>query len=388
MRRYIILAAAVFMQMCLGATYSWAVFVRPLKEITGLLQGTLQSPFSIFYFVFPLTLIFSDRILRWLGPRKASLLGGILFGGGWILASLGNHTFAFTAAGVGVLSGVGVGTVYLVPVTVGLAWFPEHKGLVTGITVAGFGGGAALFSQVAGWGMASAGISPYTMFLYLGIGYILIISLCGLTMVNPPDVKIKETIPLNYTVILKSKLFRALCLAMFAGLAAGLTVNANMKELTPLVSVKTGIMAVAFFAVANAIGRVIWGLIFDRIPPERAIQANLLSQAIVLTCSPFLLHSPAGLEVFAFLTGFNYGGILVLYASTIARVWGIERVSQVYGLLFSVHLIATFSPMAAGYAYDFTGSFTLPFVALVLLLLLATGVIQWNRKFFTTQSTG
>ena len=386
MKRYVILIAAVFMQMCLGATYSWAVFVRPLKEITGLMQGTLQSPFSIFYFVFPLTLIFSDKILRRLGPQKASLLGALLFGGGWILASLGNHTFILTAAGIGILAGIGVGTVYLVPVTVGLAWFPEHKGLVTGITVAGFGGGAALFSQVAGWGMTRMGISPYAMFLYLGICYVVIIGLCGLTMVNPPHVRMEETLPMDYKILLKSRLFKALCFAMFTGLAAGLTVNANMKELSPLAGVRVGIMAVALFAVANAIGRVVWGLIFDRISPERAIQANLLSQALVLTCSPLFLHSSAGLELFALLTGFNYGGILVLYASTIARVWGIERVSQVYGLLFSVHLIATFSPMAAGYAYDFTGSFALPFAALVLLLLTATGVIQWNRKSFAVQS--
>ncbi len=387
MRRYVILVAAVFMQMCLGATYSWAVFVRPLKELTGLMQGTLQSPFSIFYFVFPLTLIFSDRILRRLGPRNASLLGGILFGGGWMLASLGNYHFAMTAIGIGILAGIGVGTVYLVPVTVGLAWFPEHKGLVTGITVAGFGGGAALFSQVAGWGMARAGISPYMMFLYLGVCYIVIIGLCGLTMVNPPHVRIEATQPINTRTLLQNRLFLTLCFAMFTGLAAGLTVNANMKELSPLATVRTGIMAVALFAVANAIGRVIWGLIFDRITPERAIQANLLAQALVLIASPLLLHVPRGIELFALLTGFNYGGILVLYASTIARVWGIERVSQVYGLLFSVHLVATFSPMAAGYAYDFTGSFTVPFAALAFLLLAAAGIIQWNRASFSPEPT-
>jgi MFS family permease len=263
-RRYTILVAAVFMQMCLSATYSWAVFVRPLKEITGLMQGTLQSPFSIFYFVFPLTLIFSDKILRRLGPQKASLLGALLFGGGWILASLGNHTFILTAAGIGILAGIGVGTVYLVPVTVGLAWFPEHKGLVTGITVAGFGGGAALFSQVAGWGMTRMGISPYAMFLYLGICYVVIIGLCGLTMVNPPHVRMEETLPMDYKILLKSRLFKALCFAMFTGLAAGLTVNANMKELSPLAGVRVGIMAVALFAVANAIGRV-WGI--ERVSP-------------------------------------------------------------------------------------------------------------------------
>jgi len=382
MRRYLILVAAVLMQMCLGATYSWAVFVRPLKEMTGLLQGTLQTPFSVFYFVFPLTLIFSDRILRWWGPQKASLIGAILFGGGWILASQGLRHFSFIILGIGGLSGVGVGIVYLVPVTVGLAWFPNHKGLVTGITVAGFGGGAALFSQIAGWGMMKGGISPYTMFFLLGISYMITIGFCGLTMIQPPHVNLGEKLPIYYGKILKSRLFQALCFAMLTGLAAGLTVNANMKELDPAATIRTGILAVAFFSVANAIGRVVWGFVFDRVAPERAIQANLTAQALVLLSHPVFLDSSNGVIFFAFLTGFNYGGILVLYASTIARVWGIERVSQVYGLLFSVHLIATFSPMMAGYAYDFTGSFTLPFIVLAAFLLTATGMVQWNRSSF------
>jgi len=385
-RRYIILIAAVLMQMCLGATYSWAVFVRPLKEITGLMQGTLQLPFSIFYFVFPLTLIFSDRIHRRIGPRKASIFGGILFGSGWVLAKFGVSHFILTAAGIGVLGGVGVGIVYLVPVTTGLLWFPEHKGLVTGITVAGFGGGAALFSQIAGRGMASAGISPYAMFLYLGICFGIIVAVCGLVMQNPPHTQSRQARPIIYSDIVRSRLFRTLCFAMLTGLAAGLAVNANMKELNPSATVQTGIMAVALFAIANAVGRVIWGLIFDRIPPERAVQANLTAQALVLLCLPLFLRLSRGIELFALLTGFNYGGILVLYASTIARVWEIDRVTQVYGLLFSVHLIATFTPMAAGYAYDFLRSFTLPFAILALLLLAAAGVIQRNRSAFGTDA--
>lgn len=91
--RYIILAAAVLMQMCLGATYSWSVYVQPLKALTGLQQGPVQIPFTIFYFIFPLTMMVAGNLLPPLTPRLGAILGGACFGGGWLLASLGGHSF-------------------------------------------------------------------------------------------------------------------------------------------------------------------------------------------------------------------------------------------------------------------------------------------------------
>ncbi|HBG18856.1 MAG TPA: hypothetical protein DDY32_06145, partial [Desulfobulbaceae bacterium] len=139
--RYIILPAAVLMQMCLGATYSWSVYVQPLKALAGLQQGSAQIPFTVFYFVFPLTVMFAGMLLPRLGPRVCAVTGGLCFGGGWLLASLGVHSFVFTILGIGLLAGIGAGMAYIVPIAVCIRWFPRAKGLVTGVAVAGFGGG-------------------------------------------------------------------------------------------------------------------------------------------------------------------------------------------------------------------------------------------------------
>jgi len=90
--RYVILVVAVLMQMCLGATYSWSVFVGSIKELTGLGQGAVQLPFTVFYIVFPASLLFSGIMVTKLAPRKCAIIGGILFGGGWIMASFGDLT--------------------------------------------------------------------------------------------------------------------------------------------------------------------------------------------------------------------------------------------------------------------------------------------------------
>ena len=125
------------MQMCLGATYAWSVFVLPLKQTTGILQGTAQLPFSLFYFAFPATMIVTGTLLPRIGPRRCAMIGGLLFGGGWMLAALGNLHFTFTILGIGLMAGIGVGCAYIVPIATCVRWFPRHKGLVTGVAVAG-----------------------------------------------------------------------------------------------------------------------------------------------------------------------------------------------------------------------------------------------------------
>ena len=346
------------MQMCLGATYAWSVFVLPLKQMTGILQGTAQLPFSLFYFAFPATMMVTGTLLPRIGPRRCAVVGGLIFGCGWMLAALGSDHFVYTILGIGLMAGVGVGFAYIVPIATCIRWFPEQKGLVTGVAVAGFGGGAALVSNIAGVLMDSMQMSPFSAFFALGIAFLLLVALAGSVMENPPESAVGTTRMPNAVGVLKQRTFVLLYLAMFAGLAAGFAVNANLKELYNAADVQTGIRAVAAFALANAAGRIIWGWVFDRGRSTAILQANLLLQAGVLLLHTWLLRSKTGLMLFAVLSGFNYGGILVLYASAAAETWGSERISQIYGWLFSANIPAAAAPVLAGMAFDRLGSFT------------------------------
>ncbi len=388
MRPYLILVSAVVMQMCLGATYSWSVYVQPIRELTGLLQGPVQAPFTFFYFVFPGTMMLSGTLLPFLGPRRCAMLGGILFGSGWMLASLGDLYFGFTVLGIGLLAGIGVGMAYIVPISVCIQWFPKHKGLVTGIAVAGFGGGAAMVSQVGGFLMTDCGFTPFDTFRFFGILFMLLVTLAGSTMVNPEDPDRKKPLPLQTADILPKPNFRILYFAMFTGLAAGFAVNANLKELFPGQNVEAGILAVSLFAVANAAGRITWGILFDRIRSATAVQANLLCQAAVLIAGPWILTSPTGLQLFAVLTGFNYGGVLVVYVSSAARSWGKEHVGQVYGWLFSANIPASVSPILAGMVYDYAGDFTGALWVIGCLLIVAAGVVLVKAGVLNREGVG
>lgn len=379
MKRYAILLAAVVMQLCLGATYSWSVFVQPLKAATGLLQGPVQLPFTVFYFVFPATMVLAGSLLPGIGPRRCAVFGGVVFGGGWMLASLGSGSFLFTVMGIGAMAGFGVGFAYIVPIATCIQWFPRHKGLVTGIAVAGFGGGAALVSQVAGR-LLAAGMDPFDTFRYFGICFLVLVTLAGSTMAAPASpAKTGKTCSLPLKKILGVHRFWLLYGAMFSGLAAGFTINANLKELYPGGSLETGIAAVSIFALANAVGRITWGAVFDRTSPVAAIQANLALQALVCLGHAWILRSPSGLLIFAAAAGFNYGGVLVLYVSSTARTWGSHRVGQVYGWLFSANIPAAFAPLAAGYGFDRWGGFAIPLTAIGALLFAAVLVVRRRR---------
>ncbi|BBO71326.1 MFS transporter [Desulfosarcina alkanivorans] len=358
MKRYRILFAAVAMQMCLGATYAWSIFVLPLKQTTGILQGTAQLPFSLFYFAFPATMIVTGVLLPRIGPRRCAVAGGLLFGGGWIMAAMGHFHFAFTIVGIGLVAGIGVGFAYIVPIATCVRWFPRQKGLVTGVAVAGFGGGAALVSHAADTLMAAVGMSPFNAFGVLGTIFLLLVALAGSLMENPPGSSAEVPQPIPVIALLKERSFAVLYLAMFAGLAAGFAVNANMKELYGDAGVQAGVRAVAAFALANAAGRITWGWIFDRGRSALILQANLLLQAGLLMLHGPILRSDSGLIAFAVLSGFNYGGILVLYASAAAERWGSERLGQIYGWLFSANIPAAAAPIVAGVAFDRMGSFT------------------------------
>lgn len=379
MKKYIILISSFCMQLCLGATYSWSVFVAPLKSSLNITQTMAQMPFSIFYFVFPFTMIFSGFILNKIGPKRSAVIGGILFGSGWMLSYLGSQNYLFTIIGNGILAGVGAGLAYIVPISTCIKWFPKNKGLVTGFAVAGFGGGAALVSQIAGF-MVKYHSPFYTLFL-LGIAFTIVVVLSGLNMTNPPTYKTKPSSDKLFDLsILKNKIFLTLYFAMFAGLAAGFAVNGNLKELYLTSTVAIGVFSVSMFAIMNAAGRIVWGTIFDRVNSSTAIIINICTQGVVLALSKFILHSDYSLVIFAAIVGFNYGGVLVLYAGTTARVWGTESMGKIYGLLFSSNIPGAVAPLFAGYIYDQYRSFNIALLTIAIVLFVAMALVYINRE--------
>jgi len=144
MNRWLVVVGALLIQLCLGAIYAWSVFTTKLKDPAGQFAFTAtqtQIIFSVGLGMFAALMPFAGKLQAKIKPRPVALMGGLILGLGYILAGFIGKTFATQLLTIGVLGGAGIGLAYVCPIAVGMRWFPDKKGLITGIAVAGFGSG-------------------------------------------------------------------------------------------------------------------------------------------------------------------------------------------------------------------------------------------------------
>src|SRR5246127_2329889 len=182
--RWVIAIAGVFLQIALGAVYAWSVFRAPLAKQFGWSISEITLTFTISIFVLGFASFFGGLWLNRKGPRVVALTGGALYGVGVFLASF-SHSLSWLYVSYGVIGGIGLGLGYIVPVAVLVKWFPDRRGLITGIAVGGFGAGALITAPVATRLIQTVGVLP--TFAYLGIAYFIVAIIAGLFMQNPPE---------------------------------------------------------------------------------------------------------------------------------------------------------------------------------------------------------
>jgi len=138
--RYLNLLASVLIQLCLGGIYAWSGFVPQLNASYGISVAQTQLVFGVSIAMFTGAMVWSARLVEHRGPRVVASIGGVLFGLGYLTASFSGGHFPVLLLGIGVLAGIGTGFGYSCLLPNCMRWFPDHKGLVTGVAVAGFGG--------------------------------------------------------------------------------------------------------------------------------------------------------------------------------------------------------------------------------------------------------
>ncbi|NNC42595.1 MAG: MFS transporter, partial [Acidimicrobiia bacterium] len=175
-RRWPVVVGAVLIQVCLGAIYAWSVFTPALKE-AGWSNLQTQVVFSTGLASFAIAMVFAGKNLGKVGPRRLALFGGITLGFGYMVAAIGGGTvFWAVLLGIGLVGGTGIGLAYVVPIAVGMRWFPDRKGTITGLAVAGFGFGALGWVKLAGsWGNLIEDHGLDQTFLWYGLAFAFIV---------------------------------------------------------------------------------------------------------------------------------------------------------------------------------------------------------------------
>ncbi len=389
-KKYMTLVSAIITMVCLGGVYAWSVFVPGLISDYGLTASQTQFTFGLLIAVFTLAMIAGGKLEKIIGPRMLSLLSGVFFLIGYVTAFLSKGNPAVIILGIGVFAGIGTGFGYLIAITTPIKWFPDKKGMITGLSVAGFGGGAMLLSFIAET-MIGNNVDILKIFMIIGLSYGVLILLSSFLIFTPDADSKKESSKINVPLkeVIRSRANWGLFIGMFAGTFAGLLITGNLKPigLSYGLSSATASLGISFLAIGNSLGRVVWGTISDFIGTRLSIISALFMLSLVIFLVPLLAAGKIMFLILALLIGFGFGANFVLFAARISGVYGVEKLGSVYPYIFLSYGIAGITgPAFAGWQYDISASYTLSIIIAGLICI--SGMIAYaalGRKIVNSE---
>ncbi len=385
-RRWIIAVSGIVMQLCLGTIYAWSIFKKPMMAAHGWTETQTQSAFMIYGLVFAGSVACGGTLVDRRGPRFVGLLGGALFGAGIILGGLANHlqSIALLIAGFGCIAGLGGGFGYVTPITPLIRWFPDRRGLLTGLAVMGYGMGplfmGSLFpSLIMRFGVGNA------FYLWGGTTLGVVIG-AALTFRNPPEGWMRE-IPaggpaakglvmdsVTFGEAVKSVKFWVLWLMLYVSITAGLGIISQISPMAQDVMTGTcpgGMSAermraitlasgsiVAVAGIFNGLGRLAWSWASDGIGRKAVFFTIFFSLGVGF----ILLAHAASILAFSVLLYYLlacYGGTMAAMPALAADEFGPAHIGKIYGVIFTACGLASLTgPFLFAYVKQITGSFT------------------------------
>jgi len=385
--RWLIAVAGVLMQLSLGAIYAWSVFRIPLTKAYGWTIPEVTYVFEVTIFIVGFAAFCGGLWMRRSGPRPVAFTAAVLYGTGTMLAGLA-HTLPMMFLSYGLIAGVGLGLGYIVPIATLVKWFPDKRGLITGLAVAGFGAGSLVTAPAANSLIASVGVGR--TFEILGSAYLLLVSFCAIWMRNPPagfappgyqpsgertgakaarDFTLKEA--------LGTWQWYALWLTLFLNTTAGIAIISQaspMAQEISKVSATTAAGLVGLIAVANGSGRFLWAWLSDAIGRRNVFLIMFLWQSVV-----FLLlantHEFTMLSILACGILLCYGGGFGTMPAFVADYFGAKQIGPIYGMMLTAWgFAATFGPTLIAEIREATGHYRGALLWLSLATLLSAAL--------------
>lgn len=359
------------MQIALGAVYAWSVFRTPLVREFGWTISEVTLTFTISIFVLGIAAFFGGLWLNRKGPRVVALTGGVLYGLGVFLASFSANKLWWLYLSYGVISGIGLGFSYIVPVAVLVKWFPDRRGLITGIAVGGFGAGALITAPVATRLIQSVGV--LNTFACLGIAYLIVTVVAGLFMQNPPEgwrpegwtptaSQSSQRALRDFTLrdALRTWQWYALWLLLFLNTFAGISI---ISQEAPIFQELVGVSAVVaasmvgIASIGNAFGRVFWAWVSDFLTRRVTFVVMFLLQVLLFWFLPGA-SIVSLMTILTFIVLMCYGGGFGTMPAFAADYFGSKNVGPIYGLMLTAWGVASaVGPLLIAYMRETTGSY-------------------------------
>jgi MFS transporter, OFA family, oxalate/formate antiporter len=382
--RWFIAAAGVLMQVAFGAVYAWSVFRIPMSHAHGWTIAEVTAAFEVAIFVVGFAAFAGGLWMKRSGPRLVALTSAVLYGLGTMLTGTA-HSLTALYLMYGLIGGAGLGLGYIVPIATLVRWFPDKRGMITGLSVAGFGAGALVTAPVANSLIASIGIGR--TFEVLGLAYLVIVFACALAMQNPPE----GYVPAGYNpavsqpgrsardFTLRQALgawqWYALWLTLFLNTTAGIAI---ISQASPMAQEISGVSAataagmVGFISIANGSGRFLWAWFSDAVGRRTVFLMMFLLQA-----AAFLLlsqvHRFSLLSLLAFVILLCYGGGFGAMPAFATDYFGARQIGSIYGMMLTAWgFAAVFGPSLVAGIRQATGHYQGAMRWLALATLVST----------------
>jgi OFA family oxalate/formate antiporter-like MFS transporter len=347
------------------------------------------------------------------GPRRVALAGGLVLGAGYVLAGFVGSSFAGILAGIGILGGAGIGLAYVCPIAALAKWFPDKKGLIMGLAVAGFGFGALIWVKLTqgfkfgpydltpGWeGLYGMGWGVNQVFMLYGILFAVTVAVASIVLVNPPAGWLPKgwvppttgkgsegALEVTPRQMAKTPQFWVLFGNFTFGAGAGLMVIGIIAQFGTEALGKAGVESAQaaiiagtamglFYALLNGLGRIIWGALSDHLGRKNSIVIMNLIQGAMMIAFYFMGGNEWGLYIGAAIIGFNFGGNFALFPAATADLFGNKNVGENYPWVFMAYGVGgVLGPILGGYMGDhkiWMWAFIPAGIACILAALVAT----------------
>ncbi|MFB3925227.1 MAG: OFA family MFS transporter [Syntrophales bacterium] len=370
-KRWFIAIAAIIMQLCLGTVYAWSVFKKPLMGAHHWAETETQMAFIIFMFVVGIAAAFGGTLVDKKGPRFVATTGGILFGLGTLLSGFADQigSLAVLYLGYGLIGGLGNGFCYVTPIATLIRWFPDKRGLVTGLAVMGFGFGAFFMGQIAPkmiiaykGGMTASGVAA-TFYIW---GFIFLVLVMGAAQLfknpptgwlpagfTPPTTTVSAAESFTFGDAAKTPQWWMLWAMLFLNVSAGLGLISQLSPIAqdlykPLTDPKlspenlikvlatAGGSVVAYSAIFNGLGRLFWARLSDTIGRKAVFATMFATQAVIyaLVATGFISGYYLFLVAACYLLS-CYGGGFATMPAFAADSFGPGYIGKVYGFMLT-----------------------------------------------------
>jgi len=388
--------AGMGINLALGILYTWSVISRGIPADWGWTQSDKSLPYAMACLIFSLVMVPAGRMQDRISPRFVATIGGILVGAGMIIASFTTSPFGYML-GFGILTGAGIGFGYASATPPAVKWFsPARTGLIAGLVVSGFGLASAYAAPLSEFLIKSVGVGSTV--LILGIAFLVV--LCGLAQIlkPPPEgyvpagVSIKkptgpqrkeEYLPRE---MLKTWQFFSIWFMYACGAGAGLMIISVVKKIVAAeVGDAMAVAAVVGLAIGNGGGRVVAGVVSDKLGRKATLFIFFVFQAFLLFLltrahGDSVLASAPVLIILTALIGANYGSNLALFPSITKDYFGIKNFGVNYGLVFTAWGVGGFMlAKLAGMLFDKYQSFNVAYFGAAALLVVAAVMVLFIK---------